>query len=169
MLHSVERVSCFNNATRNKEKTCCFGCRPLTDNGTTRDTNADSGMTRDDNIVRDDGGPKNSMGEGENGRTGNTTRTADSHDSNIATGHCAGRTSRSDGSNGSKGTVSGVNSAKGHPPTPLTRDGIPAPVREIARQLRPDDAEVHTPLVPGTMCCVSLVCPISSLKEPSNR
>jgi len=128
---------------------------PLADNGTTRDSNADSGTTRD---VRDDGGPENSTG-----RTGNRTRIADSHDGSKVTGRSAGR---NDGSNDSEGTDSGGNSAGGHPPTPLTRDDIPALVREIARQLRPDDAEVHTPV-----SCV--VChwfsPIRNLKGPCNR
>ena len=136
-----------------KRKRTALEVDPLSDNGTTRDSNADSGTTRDD------GGPENSTGEGGIGRTGTRTRTADSRDSSRAAGHSAGRTGRNDGSNDSEGIDSGVNSAGGHPPTPLTRDDIPALVREIARQLRPDDAEVHTPLVPGTMCCVSLVFP----------
>jgi len=130
-----------------KRKRTASEVDPLSDNGTTRDSNADSGTTRDD------GGPENSTGEGGIGRTGT------SRDSSRAAGHSAGRTGRNDGSNDSEGIDSGVNSAGGHPPTPLTRDDIPALVREIARQLRPDDAEVHTPLVPGTMCCVSLVFP----------
>ena len=36
------------------------------------------------------------------------------------------------------------------PPAPLTADDIPAFVREITRQLRPDSTEVQPPLVPGT-------------------
>jgi len=136
-----------------KRKRTASEVNPLADNGTTRDSNTDSETTRD---VRDVGGPKNSTGEGGNGRTGNRTRTADSHDGSRATGRSAGR---NDGSNDNEGTDSGGNSAGGHLPTPLTRDDIPALVREIARQFCLDDAEVHAPLVPGTMCCVSLVFP----------
>ena len=39
----------------------------------------------------------------------------------------------------------------GQPPAPLTRDDIPALVKEITRQLRSDNTEVpDPPLVPGT-------------------
>jgi len=69
-------------------------------------------------------------------------------------------------SSGSTGTDSGVNSAGGHPPTPLTRDDIPALVREISCQLRPDNSKVHTPLVPGTRCCVSRVPLLGTSKGP---
>ena len=41
----------------------------------------------------------------------------------------------------------------GQPPAPLTRDEIPALVREITRQLCSDNTEVHPdpPLVPGIL------------------
>ena len=32
---------------------------------------------------------------------------------------------------------------------PLTRNDIPTIVQEVAKQLRSDDLEAHTPLVPG--------------------
>jgi len=136
---------------RKKRKRVALEDEPLTDYGTTRDGETDNDTTRDD------GGPQNPTGGGEDSRTGNTTRTADSSDSNRATDYGAG---------GSSGSADGVNSAGGHPPTPLTRDDIPALVREISRQLRPDNAEVHTPLVPGTRCCVSRVPLLGASKGP---
>ena len=76
-------------------------------------------------------------------------------------GNSAGGTScNSAGSSGSAGPSSvGDNRLRedsnngGQPPAPLTRDDIPALVREITRQLRSDNTEVHPdlPLVPGTV------------------
>ena len=93
-------------------------------------------------------------------------------DSSRAAGHSAGGTSSGEGSSGSTGTGSGSigldsgGNSRGQPPTPLTRDDIPALVREISCQLRLDNAEVHPPLVPGTMCCVSRVSHLDASAGP---
>ena len=55
--------------------------------------------------------------------------------------------SSSVGDNGLRDSGSNIG---GQPPAPLTRDNIPALVREITRKLRSDNTEVHLPLVPGT-------------------
>jgi len=54
-----------------KRKCVALEDEPLADYGTTRDGETDNGTTRDD------GGPQNPTGGGEDSRTGNTTRTAD--------------------------------------------------------------------------------------------
>ena len=128
---------------------------------------ADNITTTDGNTTRDVGGPDNSTDESGSCRTGNTTETADS---SRAAGHSVGGTSNGERSSGSAGTGSGIigpdsgGNSRGQPPTPLTRD-IPTLVREISRQLRLDNAEVHSPLS-QVLCCASRVSHLDASAGP---
>ena len=57
----------------------------------------------------------------------------------------------------------------GQPPDPLTRDDIPVLVREITRQLRSNNTEVHLPLVPSTshLCVTAGVSRLDPQEDPS--
>ena len=79
----------------------------------------------------------------------------------------AGQTKSSVVNNGLRD--SGCNVGR-QPPAPLTADDIPALVRKITRQLRPDNTEVQPPLVPGTsrLCVMAEGFPLRSPKGSSN-
>ena len=121
-------------------------------NSSATDGNSTSNDGRSDNVPRSE--------EASNG-SGSSTEARNNQDGNRTAGNSAGGTSRnSAGSSGSAGPSSvGDNRLRedsnngGQPPAPLTRDDIPTLVREITRQLRLNNTEVHPdpPLVPGTV------------------
>ena len=138
--------------TRNKRKRTVSDRELHAHNSSATDGNSASNDGRSDNVPRSE--------EASNG-SGSSTEARNNRDGNRTAGNSAGGTSRnSAGSSGSAGPSSvGDNRLRedsnngGQPPAPLTRDDIPALVREITRQLRSDNTEVHPdpPLVPGTV------------------
>ena len=143
--------------TCNKRKRTALNREPHAHNSLATDGNTASNDGRSDNVPR--------SGEASDG-TGSSTKTRNNQDGNRTASNSAGGTSRnSAGSSGSAGLSSvGDNrlredsNNRGQPPAPLTKDDIPALVREITRQLRSDNTEVHPdpPLVPGTQLYTEL-------------
>ena len=162
---TMPRVTC-------KRKRTASNNEPLTDDSTAMD-----GST----ARRNEGRPNNASSSGEPSvRSGSSTEARNDRDGHRATSNSTGGAGSVAGSSGSAGqTESSVvnngsrdsgSSVGRQPPAPLTTDDIPALVREITRQLRPDNTEVQPPLVPGTsrLCVTAGGFPLRSPKGSSN-
>ena len=135
-----------------KRKRTALNNEPLTNDSTSMD-----GST----AKRNEGRPNNVSSFGEPSvRSGSSSKARNNRDGNRAISNSAEGAGSVAGSSGSAGQTessvvnnglrdSGSNVGR-QPPAPLTTDDIPALVREITRQLRPDNTEVQPPLVPGT-------------------
>ena len=150
--------------TRNKRKCTASDHESHANNSSATDGNTASNDGRSNNVPR--------YGEASDG-LGSSTEARNNQDGNRAASNSVGGTSISACSSGSTRLSSVGDNRLGEdsnnrrqPPAPLTRDDIPALVREITRQLRLDNTEVHPPLVPGTLVFFSVSRPGFPLISP---
>ena len=118
------------------------------DHSNTRGRNGTRGVRNGSGSTGTDENGTSSNNGGQNGESSGGQRNESSGGQNNESS--GGQSNESSGgqSSESSGGRSRENSG-GQLATALTRDDIPVLVREISRQLRPSNPEVHAPLVPG--------------------
>ena len=155
--------------TRKRKRTTSNNVPPTDDS-----TAMDGSITR-----RSEGRPNNASSSVESSvRSSSSTEARNNRDDNRATSNSTGGAGNVAGSSGSAGQTESSIASNGlrdsgsnvgrQPPAPLTADDIPALMREITRQLRPDSTEVQPPLVPAFFCVTAGGFPLRSPKGSSN-